>query len=254
MIEKTIHYCWFGNGQLDEKSKQCISSWKKYCPDYEIIEWNENNFDISSNIFVKEAYQKKKWAFVTDYVRLYTLYHYGGIYMDTDVELLKNIDCFLKHKAFSGFENNMLIPTGIIGAEKGNEWIEYLMSYYNDKHFINEDNSLNIQPNTGIITNMTLKKYNLIANDEFQILSNSVALYPHDFFCPKSHITNEINITENTYCIHHFNGSWISKKEKKRSKRITIYTKKYSNTPFKNMSLLKKIQRILHHLYAFRKF
>jgi mannosyltransferase OCH1-like enzyme len=253
MIEKTIHYCWFGNGQLDEKSKKCIESWKIFCPEYKIVEWNESNFNIHMNPFVEEAYQKKKWAFITDYVRLYVLYNYGGIYMDTDVELLKNIDCFLNHKAFSGFENNMLIPTGIMASEKNNEWIKYLLSYYDNKHFINTDNSLNTQPNTGIITNMTLEKYNLVLNNEFQILNNEVAIYPHEYFCPKSHITNDINITENTYCIHHFNGSWISKQEKRKHQKIMKYTQKYANIPLESMSFWSKIKRTIEHIYSFEK-
>ena len=100
MIPKIIHYCWFGKNPLSDLAKKCIDSWKKYCPDYEIIEWNEENFDINSNVYVKEAYDSKKWAFVTDYVRLYALDKCGGIYMDTDVELLKGIDVFLENEAF----------------------------------------------------------------------------------------------------------------------------------------------------------
>ena len=117
-IPKVILYCWFGRGEKPELAKKCIESWKKYCPDYEFKEWNEDNFDIHSNKYVEQAYNARKFAFVTDYVRLYALYYEGGVYMDTDVEVLKPIDEFLKHKAFSSFENNNTIPTGLMASEK----------------------------------------------------------------------------------------------------------------------------------------
>ena len=118
MIPKIIHYCWFGGKELPELAKKCIASWKKYCPDYEIIRWDESNFDLESCQYVKQAYQSKKYAFVTDYVRLYAMYTQGGVYMDTDVELTKNLDKFLDHQGFSGFESEAQIPTGIMAAEK----------------------------------------------------------------------------------------------------------------------------------------
>ena len=125
MIPKTIHYCWFGGNPLPKLAKKCIKSWKKYCPDFEIIEWNEANFDISSApLYVRQAYEAKKWAFVTDYVRLYALTSYGGIYMDTDVEVIKPLDFFLNHDAFSGFESEKSIPTGIMASKKGNIWVK----------------------------------------------------------------------------------------------------------------------------------
>ena len=123
MIPKKIHYCWFGKGEKPKLVKDCIDSWKKNCHDYEIIEWNEDNFDININAYVKEAYECKKYAFVTDFVRLFVLKKYGGVYMDTDVEVIKSLDGFLKHHAFSSFENNDYIPTGIMASEKNNKWI-----------------------------------------------------------------------------------------------------------------------------------
>ena len=138
-IPKVIHYCWFGKNPLPELAVKCINSWKKYCPDYEIIEWNENNFDLNSVTYVKEAYEAKKWAFITDYVRLFVLYEYGGVYMDTDVELLKPIDSFLTLDAFSGFESSNAVPTGIISSRKNFKFIKELLDYYNDKHFKNDD-------------------------------------------------------------------------------------------------------------------
>ena len=121
MIPKTIHYIWFGGNPLPEDAKRCIDTWKKYCPDYEIKEWNESNFDVAQNDYIKEAYEAKKWAFVSDYARLKVLVEYGGIYMDTDVEVLKPLDRFLSERAFSGFEDADAIPAGIMACEKGFE-------------------------------------------------------------------------------------------------------------------------------------
>ena len=118
MIPKIIHYCWFGGKPLSPMARRCIDSWKKYCPDYQIKRWDETNFDLNSCTYIREAYEAKKWAFITDYVRLCVMYNYGGIYMDTDVEVLKNLDCFLSEKAFSGFESVDRIPTGIMASEK----------------------------------------------------------------------------------------------------------------------------------------
>lgn len=206
-IPKIVHYCWFGKGEKNQKIKECMKSWKKYLPDYEIIEWNEENFAINCNQYVKEAYENKKWAFITDYVRLYVLYHYGGIYMDTDVEVLKSLDIFLKNQAFSGFEDENYIPTGIMGSVKKHIWIEKLLKFYEDKHFI-ENGKLDLTPNTQTITDITKKEFHLILNNRKQFLKEGLVLYPKDYFCPKNHYNGKIYLTKNTYTIHHFNGSW----------------------------------------------
>lgn len=225
-IPKKIHYCWFGRGQKSELMLKCIDSWNKFLPDYEIIEWNEDNFDINLNKYAMEAYKNKKYAFVTDYVRLYVLYNYGGVYMDTDVEIIKNIDDFLKHKAFSGFENNKYIPTGIMASEKGNKWIKDLLDEYDNLSFIKKDGTMDLTTNVIRITNKTKEKYNLIPNDTFQDLGE-VVFYPHDYFCPKDWETGKIFLTENTYTIHHFNGSWHTKKEKKQINKKKYYIEKF---------------------------
>lgn len=227
MIPKTIHYCWFGKGKKSELIETCIKSWKKYCPDYEIIEWNEENFDINSNQFVKEAYENKKWAFVTDFVRLYVLDKYGGIYMDTDVELLKSIDNYLDNHAFSGFETKNKIPTAIMGAEKNNEWIKYLLSYYEDRSFYTPEGKLDTTTNIEIITEMTKAKYNVILDGTEQEVNGIFKLYPQDYFCPKDYTTGSINLTDNTTCIHHFSASWHSKIEKKMHDKKVYYIKKF---------------------------
>ena len=214
MIPKKIHYCWFGGHALPDSVKKYIESWKEKCPDYEIIEWNESNFDINTNIYVKEAYESKKWAFVTDYVRLYAMYNYGGIYMDTDVEVLKPLDVFLENQAFSGFESSKLIPTGIMGCEKGFELFKEFLDYYNERHFIKENGSLDTTTNVSTITNICLK-HGFIGNNKMQNIDGFV-LYPSDYFCPKDYITGKTLTTDNTYVIHHFSGSWLSEEEIKR--------------------------------------
>jgi len=166
MIPKKIHYCWFGKNPMPKLAQKCINSWNKYCSDYEIICWNEDNFDINSNEYVKEAYENKKFAFVTDYVRLYALYNYGGVYMDTDVEVLKSLDKFLENEAFSGFENTEYVPTGIMASTKGNNVIKDLLDYYKDRHFIKEDGSFDLKTNTETITSIMEKK-GLNKNNKF---------------------------------------------------------------------------------------
>lgn len=217
MIPKTIHYCWFGRNGKSPLIEMCINSWKKYCPGCEIKEWNEDNFDINCCQFVKEAYATKKWAFVSDYARLYILKKYGGIYMDTDVEVIKPLDRFLAHPAFSGFESVASIPTGIIGAETDNPWISYLLTYYDNRCFISHHGRCDTTTNVEIITRMTAEKYGLKLDNTYQELKD-VALYPREYFCPKDFATKEINSTENTYTIHHFDGSWLPKGKDERER------------------------------------
>jgi mannosyltransferase OCH1-like enzyme len=217
MIPKIIHYCWFGGNPLPELGKKCIESWKKYCPDYKIIEWNEHNFDLDINLYCKEAFLVKKWAFVTDYVRLFVIFQFGGIYMDTDVELLKPLDRFLDNPAFSGFESNNAVPTGIMAGEAGNTWYKELLDYYENKHFILSGGNFDMTTNVVIITNITKKLYNLNLDNTYQELNNELVFYPSEYFCPKSFSTGKITISNNTYCIHHFAGSWLSEHDKRYS-------------------------------------
>lgn len=219
MIPKIIHYCWFGRGKMSPLAQKCIKSWKKYLPDYEIKEWNEDNFNLELYPYAKEAYENKKYAFVTDIVRLYALYTEGGIYMDTDVEVLKPLDCFLKHTAFSGFEDETFVPTGIMASIKGGRWAKENLEYYNNKHFINDDGSLNLTTNVYIITNYMLQ-HGLVQNNTFQDFPNLITLYPNDYFCPKSHKDRKTTLTKNSYTIHHFDGSW-----RKKNKRLEIAEK-----------------------------
>ncbi|MBE6068681.1 MAG: glycosyl transferase [Clostridium lundense] len=204
MIPKIIHYCWFGKNEKTELINKCIESWKKYCPDYQIKEWNEDIFDINSNQYVKEAYENKKWAFVSDYVRLHALYNEGGIYVDTDLEIKKNIDKFLYHKAFSGYESNNSIPTAIMGAEKCHAWIKELLDYYEDRNFILRNGKLDLTTNVRIITDITIKKYNIVLDNTRKTFGCDVNIYPKEYFCKQ-----DIKMPKENYSIHHFAGSWL---------------------------------------------
>lgn len=208
MIPKKIHYCWFGRGPKNELAVKCIESWKRVLTDYEIKEWNEDNFDINQNQYVKEAYEARKFAFVTDYVRLHALYHEGGIYMDTDVEVLKSYTPFLHHKAFSGFETDGNVPTGMMAAEKGSVWAKDLLDGYKDRRFMKSDGQPDMTTNTTVITLYMLSK-GLVLNNTFQDFPELCTMYPADYFCPKDHRTGKIKCTKNTVCIHHFAGSWL---------------------------------------------
>lgn len=240
MIPKKIHYCWFGGNPLPPLAKKCIESWEKYCPDYEIKEWNESNFDINSNKYIREAYEAKKFAFVSDYVRLYALYNEGGVYMDTDVEVLKPIDEFLKHEAFSGFETIDTVPTGIMGAEEKHPFFNLLLQYYTNKSFINKDGSYDMTTNVETITKYCLEN-GLKTNNTLQEIKG-FALYPKEYFCPKDHKTGKIYLHKNTYTIHHFAGSWMTKKSRFKNYIIRILG---SNITSKIVICKKKIYSIV---------
>jgi hypothetical protein len=212
-IPKIIHYCWFGRNPLPKLATDCIASWKKYLPDYKIIEWNEDNFPLEKFRFAQEALEARKFAFVSDVCRLYALKEMGGVYMDTDVEVLKSLDVFLKHNAFSGFENDDFVPTGIMASEPDGTWVTELLNYYKDLSFVRSDGTFYPYSNTFIITQMMVEK-GFIMNNSFQEMKDYVSFYSNDYFCPKSYKTGKIELTSNSYCIHHFAKSWVSNKIK----------------------------------------
>lgn len=215
-IPKILHYCWFGRNPETELMQKCMASWERFLPDYELKLWNEDSFDVASNLYAKQAYEAHKWAFVTDYVRLYALYEFGGIYMDTDVEVLKKLDAFLDHSAFSGFDNDLHIPTGIMGAERNQPWIKRLLDYYTNKPFIKSDATLDLTTNCMTITKISSQEFGFEPGGCLQTLRSGVVIYPKDYFCPKSWKTKELILTPNTHTIHHFDGSWKSRKKSAR--------------------------------------
>ncbi len=206
MIPKIIHYCWFGGKPLPALAEKCLKSWKKYCPDYEIKRWDETNFDIHICRYVKEAYETKKYAFVTDFVRLWALIKFGGIYMDTDVEVIKPLDSILNYHAISGFEDEHSIPTGLMGAEPNFPLFQEFLQQYNDIPFVLANKTYDMTTNVVRITN-TCMKYGLRRDNTLQTIQG-FTVFPKDYFCPKSYVTRKLNITSNTLTIHHFAGSW----------------------------------------------
>jgi mannosyltransferase OCH1-like enzyme len=193
MIPKIIHYCWFGRNSKSEKIQYCMDSWKKYLPDYQIIEWNEDNFDINKCSYVKDAYEQKKWAFVTDYVRAHALYNYGGIYLDTDVEITSNLDVFLTHGAFSGFESKGYPFTALWGSQKGHHWPKKVLDFYKQIKF-------NEETNTVYVSKILETEYGIKTHDDnYQSYNEDIFIYPSNYFC--------LNLRN--YAIHHFEGSWV---------------------------------------------
>lgn len=213
MIPKTIHYCWFGRGELSAKAKKCIQSWKKYCPDYEIIEWNEDNFDVHQNEYTKKVYAEKKYAFLSDYARLKIVYEQGGIYLDVDVELVKSLDDLLENDAYFGFETKEFINTGVgFGAKKGSIAVKTLLEEYNQLLDGTKDVIGCPKLNTeGVI------KLGLERNGQLQKLADCT-VYPSDYFNPYDDPTGRLNKTKNTYSIHWYAKSWLNKKSIIRSK------------------------------------
>lgn len=211
MIPKIIHYCWFGRGEKPAMVNKCIESWKKHCPDYKIIEWNEDNFDVYQNPYTKYCYDNKKYAFLSDYVRLLVVYREGGIYYDTDVELIKPIDSLLNNKAFVGFEINEFVNTGIgFGAEKNNSAIKLMINEY-DKLLDGENGTVGCP----ILNTEAIKKIGLKLNGETQYLGE-ITVYSSDYFNPYVAPTGVLSKTCNTYSIHWFSASWMSKGKRLR--------------------------------------
>lgn len=228
MIPKKIHYCWFGNGPKSKLAEKCIASWKKHCPDYEIIEWNESNIDISTNKFAKQAYDAKKWGFVPDYWRLWIIYNHGGIYLDTDVELVKSLDNLLIYPGFAGYEDANHVALGLgFGAEKGNPVIAEMMRQYDAMLFINDDGSYNLTPSPLLNTDVFRNRYNLGKDDGTVKCYPDFAVLPAEYLCPMNHDTGKINRTSNTVSIHHFEGTWVP--GKRRSLRQSYYRHKLNS-------------------------
>lgn len=211
MIPKKIHYCWFGGNPLPELAEKCIASWRQYCPDYEIIRWDENNFDVNSCQYTQEAYGAKKWAFVSDVARLYALTEQGGIYLDTDVELRRSLDTFLSCEAVSGFETESTIMTGLMGCEAGHPLFRQLLDSYTDARFLDDAGKPDVTTNVVRVT-QTCLAHGLVTDGRQQTVAG-LTVYPKDYFCPKDILTRKLCLTENTHAIHHFDGSWQSPEE-----------------------------------------
>ncbi|MGG0237735.1 glycosyltransferase family 32 protein [Bacillus rhizoplanae] len=236
-IPRIIHYCWFGGKEKPDTVKRCIDSWKKNLSEYEMIEWNEDNFDINCNPYVKEAYKSRKFAFVSDYVRVHVLYYFGGIYLDTDVEVFKSFNDLLCHDSFWGFEQENYIATSTIGAAKGNKLIKIFLDSYEEKSFIKEDGSHDDLTNVAIVTGI-LKTLGLKTNGEYQEIEGIGTFYPQTYFSPYDYINCRKFITENTYTMHHFYKSWLPPKARFKSTIKIIASKVIGG---ENIARIRKI-------------
>jgi mannosyltransferase OCH1-like enzyme len=231
-IPKIIHYCWFGGNPLPELALKCIASWKKKCPDYELMLWNEENFDLNTIPFTKQAVKAKKWAFINDYIKGYSVYYYGGINLDVDVELLKPLDeNMLRHSCFGGFEDGIHVAPGLVFAgEKGSIIAKDIMDFYGSYNFIKKNGELNLTPSPKIFTNILLK-YGLKQDDSYQELG-IFTVYPSEYFCAKNFYTGKIKITEHTYSIHYYDGSWTSDEQKEKTQERWDFYSKYGDDEY----------------------
>ncbi|TGY66080.1 glycosyl transferase [Dubosiella muris] len=214
MIPKIIHYCWFGENPLPQEAISCLKSWKEKCPNYKIVKWDETNFNISQCKYIEEAYRQKKWAFVSDYARFYILYKYGGVYLDTDVELIKSLDEILDKGPFLGCEEGepLKVAPGLgMGVEAGNSLYKEVLDYYDKQSFIKENGKENLETIVDKTTKI-LKRKGFEGSGKIENISG-ISIYPPEFFCPKNYYTGELNITENTVSIHHYSASWYEKEE-----------------------------------------
>lgn len=239
MTPKVINYCWFGKNKKPKIVQDCIESWKKFCPDYEIKQWDESNYDINKNSYTKAAYYSKQWAFLTDYVRLDILYHHGGVYMDTDVKLIKPIDSLINEGPFMAFEQRGRVNTGVgFACEPGNLIVKESMQYYEEHSFV--DNKGNFNPEICVkITTKILINHGLIYTENRTQKLKDLTVYPSDYFSPKKMGTNKLNVTNNTYGIHLYASSWY--------KGSSIVKKaKYRLIPFKEFIKYKILRKKLY--------
>ena len=214
MIPKKIHYFWFGKNAKSQQIIEYIESWKRYFPDYEIIEWNEKNFDVNCCKYTQEAYEAKKYAFVSDYARLYVLYNYGGLYFDTDIEVCKPFEKLLEnHKMVLGFEDHHYVLTAFMASEPKMKCIQELLQEYEKKHFIKDNGKFDTLPNPVIVTKV-LEENGLITNGKKQYFQQKCVIYPYDYFAAFNIAKQKLEITSNTVCIHHCMGTWQTTKDK----------------------------------------
>lgn len=207
MIPKTIHYCWFGRGEMPELAKRCLASWHEYMPDWEYKLWNEDNFDVNSTPYTKEAYEARKYAFVSDYVRLKALCEDGGLYMDVDFMAYKSFDDLMKYDAFIGFEGSKHLPVmmGVCASKANGKWVKEMLDAYQNRHFIREDGAFDLTTNVQFISSI-MQKNGFVQNGVEQDYKD-LHVFPVDYFCPRQ-TTGEYFKTENTYCDHLGMGSW----------------------------------------------
>lgn len=222
MIPKIIHYCWFGRGEKPELAKKCIASWKKFCPDFEIREWNEDNCGDLAIPFMAEAYAAKKYAFVSDVMRLVVLEQYGGVYFDTDVEVLRDISPLLEDEGFIGFENDQFVNSGqVLAAIPHHPVIGAMIAEYKTLHFLNPDGSINAVGCPHLNSDV-MERFGLVRNGQEQLVAG-IHVYPEDYFNPMDSTTGKLTKTEHTYSVHWYSMSWLPKRTQIRAKAGRIW-------------------------------
>ena len=217
MIPKIIHYCWLSGEEYPKKVKSNIATWKKVLPDYEFILWDRGKADSLEIIWVEQAIEKKKFAFAADLIRLYALYNHGGIYLDSDVEVIKSFDDLLSRPYFFGAQHNDLIEAAVFGAVKNSDWLLDCMAYYKDREFVKKDGKLDmtVLPRVMKVQMENTKEIRLLSSQEATVApssdrsQNTLIVFPFDYFCAKNFETGQISVTKNTYTIHHFDSSWL---------------------------------------------
>lgn len=246
-IPKKIHYCWFGGKPLPKNALKCIRSWQKFCPDYQIIQWNESNFDFSGNRYALEALSAGKWAFVSDYARLKIIYEFGGIYLDTDVELLRSLDPLLDSEGFIGLQPDGLAATGLgFGAVKGHAVIHALLDDYKNIPFLKPDGKEDLTPcpdrNTQTLLHLGL-------TPDVRSIQNvgNLLIYPPEYFCPKDFYTGKTRITRNSYSIHHYDASWLSPEKR----AYAAHLRRMQNLEhLLGTKLFSFIKQLWHHIHG----
>ena len=217
MLPKIIHYCWFGRGEKPVLAQKCIDSWRKFCPDFEIREWNEDNCDYLTMPFMMEAYAAKKYAFVSDVMRLIVLEQYGGVYFDTDVELVRDLAPLMDDEGFIGFENDQYVNSGQgIAAMPHHPVVQAMIEEYRKLHFTSADGTINAVGCPHLNTDV-MERYGLVRNGKEQRVAG-IHVYPAEFFNPLDSVTGKLTKTENTYSIHWYSMSWLPKSVQIRSK------------------------------------
>lgn len=214
MIPKIIHYCWFGGGIIPDTQLRYIENWKKLHPDYQIIRWDESNFDVSTIDYIKDAYDAKKFAFVCDYVRQHAVHLHGGIYLDTDVEVLKPFDDLLHHEFFIGFEDDHNLEAAIFGSVPAHPVLQRIMTEFHSRKFYLPLGKIDTKPLPQVITQIFVEYYELKKTNVCQHLADGISVFTKDYFTCKDWETKEIFTTKNSYCIHNFAASWHDDVEK----------------------------------------
>lgn len=214
MIPKKIHYCWFGGKPMPDEFRRYMDTWREFCPDYTIIRWDESNYNVNKNRYMWEAYQQKRWGFVPDFARLDIIYEHGGVYLDTDVELIKNIDPLLQYNAFAGMQLPGIVALGLgFGATAHHPTIKKMLSVYETLPFVNADGTLNLVASPDYQT-ATLKQLGLSDENVIQNIGD-ICVLPTEYLCPIDYRNNHMNLTDQAYAIHHFAATWLTAKQKR---------------------------------------